>query len=59
MVLIPSLNIAIFSIEIDLKYGMNFGRCEHIKKTNDSAPKKELKIHKSTVFLFLNQMRSY
>jgi hypothetical protein len=33
MVLTPSLNIAILSIEIDLKYGMNVGSCEHKKRT--------------------------
>jgi hypothetical protein len=56
MVFIPSLNIVILSIEIDFKYGMNVGRCEHKKERFSSS--NFHKIHKSTVFLFLNQMKS-
>jgi hypothetical protein len=33
MVLIPRKNIESLSFEIDLKYGMNVGRCEHPKRT--------------------------
>jgi hypothetical protein len=46
-----------FSFEIDLNYGINFGRCEHQKRNIQLL--KRSKIHKSTVFLFLNHMRSY
>jgi hypothetical protein len=50
-------NISNFSFEIYVKYGMNVGRCEHQKRKIQLL--KRTKIHKSTVFLFLNRMLSY
>jgi hypothetical protein len=51
------MELSSFTFEIDLKYGMNFGRCEHQKRKIQLH--KCSKIHKSTVFLLLNNMRSY